>query len=338
MSTAAAFSLSKPATATRAETLKGQGRAATGVAAVVMWHFLTLLFVGVSLSATEHLIVLNGVSPHDFVPILFGLFFLLTLRPRGRRFRAPGKRLSRLDQPELFAALDEATTEVGVKHFQDVYVDGSARATVVPRDGLFGTGGRRTIVLGSALLQTMTVDHLRAAVAHEAARYYERKSGGSKFAALVERSRAQMRRGLDEVAGARVGLTSRLFAINAGFFLKATETISREHALATDDLVADTFGRWQLAEVLKITEGLPAVLEAYEQSDAPSFQAFAFSEEGSRIQADSRAKKSAAAEAAGELSVDERIARLSSDAYFSRPFDERPVAGLVAGFAQLARN
>src|SRR4051794_18371700 len=78
VSTAAAFSLKSTATATRAETLHGRGRAAAGVALMGLWYGATLVFFGVFLSATEHLLLIDGVSPRDFVPLAFALFALAT--------------------------------------------------------------------------------------------------------------------------------------------------------------------------------------------------------------------------------------------------------------------
>jgi hypothetical protein len=305
------------------------------------WHVLALATLGVCLYVSGHAVATNGaVAARDMLPAALAALVLLTLRPYGHGFVAPGPRLMRGEHRRLFAVLDEATTAVGVAPYDEVYVEASARAEVVQRDGVFGFGGRRTLVVGSALLQTMTVDHLKALVAHEAVRYH---SGGSRLAAFVERSRARMRRGLDEVAGGKGGLTSLPFALYAGFFLKSTDTLSREYRLATDDLVAAGIGGWQLAEVLQMTAGLPDVLEAYGHVYAgplgPRFEDFVIGDEASRALAFARFRQSEVSHASGaEPPLDERLARLHAAAHDSGSFDERPVAELVVGFPRMAQR
>jgi hypothetical protein len=322
-----------------ARTLKGSRAARAAIAVLGAWHTLALTLFAVCLYASASALAGGDAQALDLLPAAFAALVLLTLRPRGHGFVAPGPRLIRGEQPALFASLDDATAAVGVDPFDEVYVDGSARAAVIERDGAFGFGGRRTLVVGSALLQTMNVDHLKALVAHEGARYY----GADKLAAFVERTRARMRRGLDELAGANGGLTSLPFALCANFFLRATATLSYEHRLATDDRVGEALGGHQLAEVLRISVGMPAVLDAYGKVYAgfsgPRLEDFLMTEEATRVLAFERFRHAEAASAnAAEPTLDQRLVRLDAHARESGSFDERPAGSLVSGFETLARR
>jgi hypothetical protein len=322
-----------------ATALKGTASARAAIAVVVGWHAVALAIVGAGLYVTgETLAGGDALTAGDALPAAVALLVLLTLRPRGHRFVKPGPRLIRGEQPELFAVLDEATMATGVVRYDEVYVDGSATGRIVQRDGLLGLGGERTLVIGAALMQTMSLDHLEALVAHEAVRYH---SSTSKFAALVERTRARMRAGLDELAGEDGGLTSLPFQLYAGFFLRSTATLSREHRLATDDVVAGAVGAWQMAEMLKLTSGLPTVLDAYGKvyagRNGPCFADFVVSDDAARTLAFARFRQAeSAAPGDAEPAIDERIARMNSAAHESRPFDDRPASGMVRTFEVLA--
>jgi hypothetical protein len=156
---------------------------------------------------------------------------------------------------------------------------------------------------------------LRAAVAHEAARYELRDE---KLAVFVERTRARMRAGLDEIARGKGGLTALPFATYAGFFMRNTNEMSREWRFQTDALVADACGSDALAEALRTTTGLPGALEAFARAwDSPTapefveFAAFASGQAGSRAMAYARFMESDRAASQGTApTLDARLTRL----------------------------
>jgi hypothetical protein len=322
----------------RARRLDGLGAARAAMALLVAWHVLALALVIAGVYVIVHLATGGSLSAVDVVVLVVAGVALLAVRPRWRRFVEPGPRLIRGEQPELFATLDEATSAVAVPPYNEVYVDSSADGRVVQRGGVLGFGGKRTLVIGVALMQTMSVEHLKVLVAHEGVRYF---GSDYKFAALVERNRARMRAGLDELAGGSGGLTSLPFRICAGFFLRTTAPLSRELQIATDDLVAAAIGRRPTAELLKMRPGLPVVLDAYGKvykgADGPRFEEFLAGDEASRMLAFARFRQSEAAGASGaEVPLEERLVRLQPTPNDSRRFDERPAGLLVRKFDVLA--
>jgi hypothetical protein len=309
------------------------------MAILVAWHVLTLALVIAAVYVVVNPLTTGGsMTALSVVVIVLAVVALLSVRPRWRPFVEPGPRLIRGEQPELFAAFDEATSVVAVPPYNHVYVDSSAEGHVVQRGGVLGFGGKPAIVIGVALLQTLSVEHVKVLVAHEGVRYF---SSDYKFAALVERTRARLCAVLDELAGGNGGLTSLPFQLLAGLFLKTTALLSRELQIAADDLVSAAIGRRPTAELLKMQPGLPAVLDAYGKiykgADGPRFEEFMAGDEASRTLAFARFRQSEAAAATGaEVPVEERLVRLQPTPNDSRQFDERPAGMLVRKFDVLA--
>jgi hypothetical protein len=323
----------------RARRLEGLRAARAAMAILVAWHVIALALVAGAVYAVVNPLVTGGsLTALGGLMILLALFALLSIRPRWRPFVEPGPRLIRGEQPELFGALDEATSVVAVPPYNHVYVDSSAEGRVLQRGGVLGFGATPAIAIGVALLQTMSVEHLKVLAGHEGVRYF---SSDYKFAALVERTRARLRAVLDDLAGRNGGLTSLPFRLLAGLFLKATAQLSRELQIAADDVVSGAIGRRPTAELLKMRPGMPAVLDAYGKlykgADGPRFEEYVVTDEASRTLAFARFRQSEAAAANGsEVPVEERLVRLQPSPNDSRHFDERPAGLLVRKFDVLA--
>jgi hypothetical protein len=182
----------------------------------------------------------------------------------------------------------------------------------------------------------MTVDHVKALVAHEALRYY---SPEDKFPSLIERFRVRTRAGLDKLKATGGGSFDSIpFQALGRLFMNRSDRLSSSYRLKLDDVVLQKIGGWQMVEMLTMTSGLPAVLEAYRKvysPDGPTFEQYVISEEAARESSFSRFKQSQAT-SGGEPAPEVRLARLAAAARDSRAFDERPVSGLIRDFESLA--
>lgn len=308
-----------------------------GIAVVVVWHLeaLAIILSGLYLTAHDLFSHPDQIGPVDLLPAAVAVVAALMIRPRGDAFVAPGPRMLRGEQPELFELLDSATTAVGQPPFDEVYVDGSASVSAIPRGGVFGFGSRYALSLGSALLQTLSPEEIRALVASESARLL----GGNRFRAFVERARQRMRRRLEAPAGrgAITGLPSR---VCSEYFVGATAALSREHALATDDFVAGVIGARPLAAGLSAADLLPAALAAYRRASTPkTFAQFAMSDEGNRAMEFARFRESDGTGAGErELLIRERVSRLAAAAAEGVSFPGQTAARLIGGFDMLDRR
>jgi Zn-dependent protease with chaperone function len=103
------------------------------------------------------------------VPALFGIPAILLvsgiLSARPPAFRAPGQRLQRADAPGLFAAIDELAAAVGTAAPTEVYLTPFADLAVTEIGGVFG--GHRVMILGTPVVELLTIHELRAGIAHE---------------------------------------------------------------------------------------------------------------------------------------------------------------------------
>jgi heat shock protein HtpX len=132
---------------------------------------------------------------------------LWSLRPRRDHFEAPGPELTRGDQPELFAVLDEVASAANQATPQEVYALQDVNAWVCTRGGVLGTGGRRVMGLGIPLLHLLTVDQLKAVLAHEFGHY---GGGDTKIGRVVYQTRMGLGRTLEAVDGKAIAI---LFAV-----------------------------------------------------------------------------------------------------------------------------
>jgi hypothetical protein len=312
-----------------------------GIGAVAAWFVVALAAIGAGLYVSGHAFAADPSDARaiELLPAAVAALLLLTVKPYGHGWVQPGPRLIRGEQPELFAAIDSAAEAVGAKRFDEVYLDGSAEARVLQRDGAFGIGGRRTLVLGSALLEALSVDHVKALVAYEA---FLNEGGSDKFAALVERSRARMRRGLDEIAGDGGGLTSLPFGLYAGFFMDATAALAQSHKRDADAAVAQALGAQPLAEVFQAIPGLPAARDMYARSwsgrGGPRFAEFLTTDDVDRAMRFALFQRiEQSAKAADEPPLQERLGALTAVASDAKR-DDRPASATVDAFDQLARR
>ena len=238
-------------------------RALLGVAVVAGWYLLALVGIGVGIAITAAEVASDPDDTRaiEFLPAAVAALLLLMLRPHGHEFVVPGPRLAEGENRELFGLLREVADGVGSRPFDEVYLAPDARLEIVDRDGTAGFGGRRTLVLGVALLRAVSKRELRALVAHRLAR---RHAGGSRIEAFIERARHRTERGLRELEHAgRTPITSVPYALNARFFLRSTAGLDRAHELQADREAKRIAGGEALAAVLELQPGLPAATDAW---------------------------------------------------------------------------
>lgn len=96
-----------------------------------------------------------------------GLLILWSILPRFERFVAPGPPLSEEQQPELFALIRDVAAATRQEMPSEVYLISEVNAYVAYRGGILGIGSRRIMGIGLTLMQSVSVDQLRAILANE---------------------------------------------------------------------------------------------------------------------------------------------------------------------------
>ncbi|WP_446011790.1 M48 family metallopeptidase [Candidatus Electrothrix sp.] len=104
------------------------------------------------------------------VPVLIWAVWLtrMLLMMKGGRKPIPGIPVSREQAPELYAMIDTLCAQADVRPLRRVLITNEFNASVdqLPRLGVFGWQ-RKTLLLGLPLLKSMTVEQVKAVLAHE---------------------------------------------------------------------------------------------------------------------------------------------------------------------------
>src|SRR5262249_34175193 len=105
-----------------------------------------------------------------FLPPLVALGILLSILPRGPQLGYPGRGLAANHVPELFDVLRDIARRTGQRMPRAVYLDKVANAGVFDRGLFLGRG----LIIGIPFFEGLTIDELRAVLAHEFGHYKNR--------------------------------------------------------------------------------------------------------------------------------------------------------------------
>lgn len=183
--------------------------------------------------------------------------------PRLDRFEPPGPKLTREEHPRLFAVLEDIARSTGQRMPSEVYLIADVNAWVAQRGGIMGIGSRRVMGLGLPLLQRLTVDQMRAVIAHEFGHYV---GGDTALGPWIYRTRAAIGRTLAALARHSSVLMKPFEWYGLGF-LRITHAISRRQEYAADALAARIVGAAQLGTGLTTIHAVGAAFVPYWMSE-----------------------------------------------------------------------
>jgi Zn-dependent protease with chaperone function len=198
-----------------------------------------------------------------WLPAIALLKGALTVRPAP--FRAPGRELGRDEAPELFALVEELARRTRTAPPSAVYLSRLPNMAVTEAEGKFGFRSRRVLILGVPLLEMLTVDELRAVIAHECGHFL---GGDTRLAGVaaytVATFQSVVRSGEREpfTAGSQhwiieAGLsfaqavTQGLVNLYARLFFRITRWMGRREELAADAWSASLAGAATAARALE---------------------------------------------------------------------------------------
>ncbi len=234
------------------------GRAIGAVLLLVGFYLLAFGIVAAMIGANYALYQAGRVSGQlaigTFVitfAILRAVFFV-----RGG-FKPPpdGVLISDADHPELFHIIDGIAADMGTSRPDEVYLIPDVNAYVVEDTLLLGLISRKRILaVGVGLLNVMTVDEIRAVVAHEFGHY---AGSDTRLGAIAYRGWESIVRALQGMAD---GVIRSIFVWYAKIYLKATSASSRQQEIAADRWAAQLGGSAAAARALS---RLPQAAMAY---------------------------------------------------------------------------
>lgn len=186
-----------------------------------------------------------GAIKLAFFAAVAGGTVLWSLRPRRDRFEPPGPRLSKEAQPELFAVIEDVARAANQEMPVEVYAIPDVNAWVSTRGGLLGVGGKRVMGLGIPLLHLLTVDQLKAVLAHEFGHY---GGGDTKIGRLVYHTRLGLGRTLAAVEGKSIEV---LFNAYGRVVMRVSTAVARHQEFAADAFAARATSGQDLADSLQ---------------------------------------------------------------------------------------
>jgi Zn-dependent protease with chaperone function len=191
----------------------------------------------------------------------------LAILPRWDRFHAPGPELVVSEQPRLFDVIDGVRRATGQKAPRHVYLLIDVNAWVAQRGGVMVIGSQRVMGLGLPLLQVLTVDEMRAVIAHEFGHYH---GGDTMLGPWIHKTRMGIVRTLQAVGGGVIGLP---FVADSRMFFRVTNAVSRHQEFAADALAAHVAGARALADGLTRVHQAAAAFGGYWQTEfVPALQ------------------------------------------------------------------
>jgi Zn-dependent protease with chaperone function len=208
---------------------------------------LTIGFYGLALGIAFGLLyliylefaVIGRVNVRLTVFAFIGAVVILwSILPRPDRFVPPGPRMTRKKFPLLFNEIEKVSKLTGQGMPRDVYLVPDVNAFVAERGGFMGFGRKRVMGIGLPLFQLMTVDELKAVLAHEFGHYF---GGDTALGPWIYKTREAIIRTTVNVAKANQWLYIP-FEAYAKMFLRITNGISRQQEFTADRLAARTVG------------------------------------------------------------------------------------------------
>lgn len=191
------------------------------------------------------------------VCVVAGLTVLWAIVPRADRFEPPGPRLDEYTCPELFRMIREVASATGQSEPSEVYLLNEVNAWVTQRGGIMGFGSRRVMGIGFPLLQGLSIEEVKAILAHEFGHY---SSGDVALGPWIYKTRAAIGRA---IAGVHESWLEAPFQWYGKLFLKITHSISRQQEFIADQIAAKVTSAAAAASALRQVTALSPAFHAY---------------------------------------------------------------------------
>lgn len=236
-------------------------RAALAVLLMIGFYAIALgIGAGLIAIPVGEFVYLERIDPRIAFFCLAGAFAILrSIVPRPDRFEAPGPTLTEKEQPRLFAAISDVARATDQSMPAEVYLVPQVNAWVAQRGGVMGVGSRRVMGLGLPLLQGLSVNELRAVLAHEFGHFH---AGDTALGPWIYKTRSAIGRTLASLSQHSSVLMKPFEWYGAGF-LRITHAISRRQEYAADALAAKAVGPTPLATGLRKIHGVDAAFVPY---------------------------------------------------------------------------
>lgn len=171
----------------------------------------------------------------------------------------PGLAVGREQEPELWRTVEELAQRVKTAPPDEIRLVGEVNAAVAEDTRFLGlVASRRRMYIGLPLLQTLTVDEMRAVLGHELGHY---SGAHTRLGAPVYRGRVAL---IAAVQGlANHPFVQRLFSYYAKLYLRVSQAVSRRQELEADSFAVAIAGRAAMAGALTKIHGTAQAWELF---------------------------------------------------------------------------
>jgi heat shock protein HtpX len=192
---------------------------------------------------------------------------LWAIVPRPDRFEPPGPRVHKMEEPELFAALEEVAQKTGQEMPAEVYLVNDVNAFVTSRGGIMGFGSHRVMGLGLPLMQAVSVQEFKAILAHEFGHYH---GGDVALGPWIYKTRAAIGRTINQLDE---HILQFIFLWYGKLFLRVTHAVSRNQEFVADEVAAQAAGAGVMISGLRTVHATSVAYQSYMQQElAPVLQ------------------------------------------------------------------
>lgn len=192
---------------------------------------------------------------------------LWAIIPRADRFAPPGPRITKIDEPDLFAALEEVAEKTGQEMPADVYLVNDVNAFVTSRGGFMGFGSRKVMGIGLPLMQAVSVQEFKAILAHEFGHYY---GGDVALGPWIYKTRSAIGRTIRQL---EEHILQFIFVWYGNLFLRVTHAVSRNQEFVADEVAARAAGAGVMISGLRAVHATSVAYHNYVQQElAPVVQ------------------------------------------------------------------
>jgi Zn-dependent protease with chaperone function len=233
-------------------------RAAVSLVLLLGFYLVVLGIAGLLLAAPiALLIVAFNVRLLLLIPVCWvpaALLIMSAFNTRRPSFAPPGRRLATHEAPALFQLIEELASRAGTAPPSEVFLDVEPNLAVTEAGSVFRS--RRILILGVPLLHLLSVDELRAGIAHELGHFI---GGDTRLTTFTLQTHALFASVTDTVARDPFRVGTQHYTIEGGLalaqaigllivrgyshlYLLITRPIGRRQELAADALSAALVG------------------------------------------------------------------------------------------------
>ena len=190
-----------------------------------------------------------------------GLSILWSIGPRRYRFGPPGPRLDPAGDPDLFAVIQDVATATSQAMPADVYVINGVTAFVGQYGGVMGFRSRRVMGLGLPLMHAVSVQQLKAILAHEFGHFC---SGHTVLGPWIRKTYAAIDRTIN---GLSKSTLDKIFVSYGLLFIRVTQAVSWHHVRLADEIGARVAGADAMISGLQRVRAAAAAFYGYWQAE-----------------------------------------------------------------------